>query len=94
MGNNWKNLFVLCLVQWMVPVHFVAETDVIEAIQVVNKYEKCHDELISAFKLIQETYVKLTDLNLDPVELEVFKLIVLLRIGKLLIFFYSFILRH
>ena len=63
--------------------------DDIEMSQTVEATNSTSEEtssifLINSFKTIKSIFIKLVQLNLDATELEFFKLITLMRYGKLL----------
>jgi hypothetical protein len=87
MQNNWKDLFILSLAQWLVPVDSISAADLLKTIgnisaQKTNGLEHSQDFYVENFKVIQDLFKKLLELNLNSVEMEFFKIIILLRNGN------------
>ena len=68
MENNWKDLFLVCLTQWNIPIHLLSEND--------------DPILIENFQVFKKIYNNLLKLSLDFNEYDYFKLIILLKNGK------------
>ena len=95
MESNWKDLFVISLIQWKVPINMITESDAVQTIEMIsrqsqNSLEYGHSHYVESFKLIQSMFTKLSEFNLDSIELEFLKLILLLRNGIALILFLLF----
>ena len=85
MENNWKDLFIISLVQWMVPIHLIDDKEIALTIERATKNNEINGdeqiECLENFKLIKEMVMKLISLNLDQNEIEHFKLLALMRYG-------------
>lgn len=86
--KNWKDLFIVNLVQWMVPIHLISDKDILSTFERINRQQldsQDQSECLENFKLIKEIVFKLINLNLDSNELDHFKILFLLRTGKTII---------
>lgn len=86
--NNWKDLFLLSLAQWKIPVNSISDEDLLQTIETIsaqrpNRLEREHDFYVENFKGIQDIFKRLLELNLNSIEMEFFKIILLLRNGKI-----------
>ena len=81
---NWKDVFILFLVQWKVPVHLISHSELISVFerQDFNLSFLKKDEFLKSVELIKEIFLTLYYLNMNNQELELFKMLVLLRSGK------------
>lgn len=84
--NNWKDLFILNLVQWLIPLHTVDDKEVLQTVEAISSTSDDLDSdfMINSFIGIKSIFVKLIQLNLDVTEFELFKLTILMRYGKFL----------
>ena len=80
--KNWKDLFIISLAQWLVPVHLIDDKDLLVSVQKTAKSGHSLESVLDNYRMTRDIFAKLLHLNLDPTELEYFKMIVLLRNGK------------
>lgn len=88
METNWKDLFLLSLAQWKIPVDSISDEDLLQLIGTIsaqrpNRLERDHDFYVKNFKGIQDIFKRLLELNLNSIEMEFFKIILLLRNGNI-----------
>ena len=85
--NNWKSLLIINLVQCAVPIHTAEGIDLLLTIETANKDSKQSQELskyyLENYQIIKNIFISLTSLKLDNYEFNFFKLIALLKTGKL-----------
>jgi hypothetical protein len=67
--KNWKDLFIIFLAQWNIPIHLLSEND--EPI------------LFENFLVFKQIYTNLLKLSLDFNEYDYFKMIILLKNGNI-----------
>jgi len=77
--QNWKDLLLTSLVQWMVPIHLVSEKELLQTVEALGQREADADECLRGFRQVQEMFVKLAEMNMKPVEMDLFKMILVLR---------------
>ena len=64
------------------PVHLIDDKDLSVSVQKTVKTGHSLEAVLDNYKITRDIFGKLLQLNLDPNELEYFKMIVLLRNGK------------
>jgi hypothetical protein len=86
--TNWKDLFIIGLAQWLVPIHMIDEKELLSTFEcsLANRQNSKtilmdSRDALNEFKEIKEAYLKLVNLNLDHSEYEHIKTVSLLRTG-------------
>jgi len=81
--QNWKDLLLASLVQWMVPIHLVNDIELLQSSEALKRQGVEADQCLAEFKRIQEIFSKLVEMNLEPVELDLFKMLLMVRADSL-----------
>lgn len=84
--KNWKDLFIIKLIQWSVPIHSLKDQDVDSIFQAMSEQNKEFNQIdqsdsLENFNLVKYYYTLITKLDLNPNDFELLKTLLLLRIG-------------
>nr|ASL70566.1 nuclear receptor [Brachionus plicatilis] len=82
--KNWKDLFVVKLIQWSVPIHSLKDHDVALIIEMISEQDKTLNQLdqskcLENFNLVKYYYTVVNKLALEINDFELLKILLLLR---------------
>ena len=98
--KNWKDLFVIFLVQWIVPIHLIEDKQFILAFQQKkiendkNFMKFHHNQYLSEFILLKKIFENMIALGLDANEFEFLKTLTYTRTGNFRIGFIMLTLKR
>nr|ASL70599.1 nuclear receptor [Brachionus koreanus] len=82
--KNWKDLFVIKLIQWSVPIHSLKDQDIVSIFELIREQEKNLNQIdqskcLENFNLVKYYYTLIVKLALDTNDYELLKNMLLLR---------------